>query len=114
LLKRYGGRTLVFCNSVSAVRRLQAILRKLTRRNIDTLPCILHGRMKEKERLKSVEKFAGFYFIGLIINIKNLASENSILLATDVAARGLDFQSVQQIIHYQVPQTTEVFFLFAI
>uniref|UniRef100_A0A915MXW4 ATP-dependent RNA helicase n=1 Tax=Meloidogyne javanica TaxID=6303 RepID=A0A915MXW4_MELJA len=93
LLKRYGGRTLVFCNSVSAVRRLQAILRKLTRRNIDTLPCILHGRMKEKERLKSVEKFA--------------ASENSILLATDVAARGLDFQSVQQIIHYQVPQTTE-------
>uniref|UniRef100_A0A914KUY4 ATP-dependent RNA helicase n=1 Tax=Meloidogyne incognita TaxID=6306 RepID=A0A914KUY4_MELIC len=93
LLKRYGGRTLVFCNSVSAVRRLQAILRKLTRRNIDTLPCILHGRMKEKERLKSVEKFA--------------ASENSVLLATDVAARGLDFQSVQQIIHYQVPQTTE-------
>lgn len=93
MLKRYGGRTLVFCNSVSAVRRLQAILRKLTRRNIDTLPCILHGRMKEKERLKSVEKFA--------------ASENSILLATDVAARGLDFQSVQQIIHYQVPQTTE-------
>ncbi|CAK5090951.1 unnamed protein product [Meloidogyne enterolobii] len=112
LLKRYGGRTLVFCNSVSAVRRLQAILRKLTRRNIDTLPCILHGRMKEKERLKSVEKFAGFYFIGIIINIQNLASENSILLATDVAARGLDFQSVQQIIHYQVPQTTEVFFLF--
>ncbi|CAK5117584.1 unnamed protein product [Meloidogyne enterolobii] len=87
LLKRYGGRTLVFCNSVSAVRRLQAILRKLTPHGTGTLPCILHGRMKEKDRLKSVEKFA--------------ASENSILLATDVAARGLDFQSVQQIIHYQ-------------
>ena len=40
--------------------------------------------------------------------LKNLASENSILLATDVAARGLDFQSVQHIVHYQVPQTTEV------
>uniref|UniRef100_A0A1I8BCR8 ATP-dependent RNA helicase n=1 Tax=Meloidogyne hapla TaxID=6305 RepID=A0A1I8BCR8_MELHA len=93
LLKRYGGRTLVFCNSVSAVRRLQAILRKLTPRSVGTLPCLLHGRMKEKERLKSVERFS--------------ASENSILLATDVAARGLDFQSVQQIVHYQVPQTTE-------
>ena len=31
-------------------------------------------------------------------------------MATDVAARGLDFQSVQNIIHYQTPKTTEVSF----
>ncbi|KAF7634485.1 hypothetical protein Mgra_00006056 [Meloidogyne graminicola] len=89
LFKRYEGRTLVFCNSVSAVRRLQAILRKLN----DTPTFILHGRMKEKDRLKNLEKFSSL--------------ENSILLATDVAARGLDFQLVKHIIHYQVPQTAE-------
>lgn len=32
-------------------------------------------------------------------------------MATDVAARGLDFQLVKHIIHYQVPQTAEVFSL---
>ncbi len=31
-----------------------------------------------------------------------------LLLATDVAARGLDIPDVQHVIHYQVPKTTEV------
>lgn len=93
LLCRYGGRTLVFGNSISAIRRLQALLRKLFAGSKVILPRILHGRMREKKRLKSMEYFA--------------ASENSILLATDVAARGLDFQDVQNIIHYQAPKTTE-------
>jgi len=33
---------------------------------------------------------------------------NSLLLATDIAARGLDIPGVQHVIHYQVPRTTEV------
>lgn len=33
---------------------------------------------------------------------------NGLLLATDVAARGLDIPGVQHVIHYQVPRTTEV------
>lgn len=33
---------------------------------------------------------------------------NSILLATDVAARGLDIRGVEHVIHYQVPKTAEV------
>lgn len=33
---------------------------------------------------------------------------NAVLLATDVAARGLDIPSVQHVIHYQVPRTSEV------
>jgi hypothetical protein len=33
---------------------------------------------------------------------------NGLLLATDVAARGLDIPDVQHVIHYQVPRTTEV------
>jgi len=35
---------------------------------------------------------------------------NGLLLATDVAARGLDIPGVQHVIHYQVPRTTEVRF----
>lgn len=34
-------------------------------------------------------------------------TENSILIATDVAARGLDIPSVEHVIHYQTPRTSE-------
>ncbi|KAL3078898.1 hypothetical protein niasHS_014680 [Heterodera schachtii] len=89
LLKRHGGRTLVFANSISAIRRMHSLLKKLALPNT----ALLHGRMKEKERLKSVDKFK--------------ASDDAVLLATDVAARGLDFYGVQNIVHYQCPKTTE-------
>lgn len=41
-------------------------------------------------------------------NLEFLVEENSILFATDVAARGLDIRDVQHVIHYQVPKTVEV------
>jgi superfamily II DNA/RNA helicase len=67
---------------------------------------------RTNEREGSVEKrreiFMFLLYLLLEKNQIDSASENSILLATDVAARGLDFQSVQHIVHYQVPQTTEV------
>ena len=37
-----------------------------------------------------------------------LDSENGLLIATDVAARGLDIPNIKHIIHYQVPRSTEV------
>lgn len=43
-----------------------------------------------------------FYFLG---------EDNSVLLATDVAARGLDIRNVEHVIHYQVPKTAEVRFV---
>lgn len=33
---------------------------------------------------------------------------NGLLIATDVAARGLDIPNVDHVIHYQVPRTAEV------
>lgn len=36
------------------------------------------------------------------------ANDNAVLLASDVAARGLDIPNVEHVIHYQVPQTVEV------
>ena len=34
-----------------------------------------------------------------------------LLIATDVAARGLDIPNVEHVVHYQVPRTSEVSFV---
>ncbi|KAM4063524.1 DEAD/DEAH box helicase [Hirsutella rhossiliensis] len=85
-----GRRTLVFTNSISAVRRLTPLLSNL---NLTVLP--LHSQMAQKARMRSLERFT--------------ESRNSILVATDVAARGLDIDQVEQVIHYHVPRTADTY-----
>lgn len=46
-----------------------------------------------------------------IITLYFSANDNAVLLASDVAARGLDIPNVEHVIHYQVPQTVEVSWL---
>jgi ATP-dependent RNA helicase DDX24/MAK5 len=83
-------RTLVFLNSISAVRRITPLLQNLN------LPAqALHSNMEQKARLRAIEKFS--------------ADESSILISTDVAARGLDIRGVQLIIHYHLPRTAEMY-----
>ncbi|XP_076066593.1 ATP-dependent RNA helicase DDX24 [Oratosquilla oratoria] len=89
-LKRYPGRTLVFCNSVDCVRRLQSLFTFL-----QCGPQSLHASMHQKQRLKSLERFS--------------SNPRGFLLATDVAARGLDIPNIQHVIHYQVPRTVETY-----
>lgn len=86
----YPGRTLVFTNSIDCIKRLQSIL-TLLKRN----PLPLHAQMEQKQRLNNLEKFS--------------RSENGLLIATDVAARGLDIPNIKHIIHYQVPRSTELY-----
>ncbi|XP_047002062.1 ATP-dependent RNA helicase DDX24 isoform X1 [Schistocerca americana] len=88
LLQRHPGRTLVFCNSISCVRRLTQLLQLL---QCNPLP--LHANMVQRQRLKNLDRFRN--------------DPNSVLLATDVAARGLDIPGVEHVIHYQVPRTSE-------
>uniref|UniRef100_A0A9J2PJ32 ATP-dependent RNA helicase n=1 Tax=Ascaris lumbricoides TaxID=6252 RepID=A0A9J2PJ32_ASCLU len=92
LLTRYPGRTLIFMNSIDASRRLYGILVKLQHKPV---PLLLHAKMIQKQRLKNLEKFTEV--------------PNSVLLATDVAARGLDIRQVEHVIHYQVPKTAELY-----
>lgn len=53
-LTRYPGRTLVFCNSIDCVRRLQSIFH-LLHKNIWPL----HATMHQRQRLKNLERFTG-------------------------------------------------------
>ncbi|XP_065727613.1 ATP-dependent RNA helicase DDX24 isoform X1 [Phocoena phocoena] len=89
-LMQYPGRTLVFANSISCIKRLSGLLKVL-----DVMPLTLHACMHQKQRLRNLEQFAHL--------------EDCVLLATDVAARGLDIPKVQHVIHYQVPRTSEIY-----
>eukprot|EP00743_Colponemidia_sp_Colp-15_P008340 GILK01009058.1.p1 GENE.GILK01009058.1~~GILK01009058.1.p1 ORF type:complete len:763 (+),score=169.34 GILK01009058.1:48-2291(+) len=89
-LCRYKGRTVVFVNAISAARRLMGVLAHL-----DVNAVALHASMQQKQRLKKLDKFK--------------RDENSVLIATDVAARGLDIPLVKYVVHYQMPRTAEIY-----
>ncbi|KAI1420340.1 DEAD/DEAH box helicase [Xylaria sp. FL1777] len=81
-------RTLVFTNSISAARRISPMLQNL---NLTSHP--LHSQMAQKARLRSIERFTS-----------TPAGQSSVLIATDVAARGLDIPNVDLVVHYHVPR----------
>lgn len=89
-LTQYPGRTIVFLNAIHQVRRLASLLSLLQ------LPVFaLHAEMQQRQRLKKLDGFR--------------AHEKGILIATDVAARGLDIPSVEYVVHYHIARSTEVF-----
>ncbi|XP_012232773.2 ATP-dependent RNA helicase DDX24 [Linepithema humile] len=87
-LTKHNGRTLIFCNSIGCVKRLATLFSIL-----ECKPLPLHANMQQRQRLKNLERFQ--------------ADENGLLIATDVAARGLDIPNIEHVIHYQVPRTSE-------
>ncbi|KAF8553319.1 P-loop containing nucleoside triphosphate hydrolase protein [Imleria badia] len=89
-LLRYPGRSLVFLSAIDGIRRLTPLLELL---NLKAFP--LHSQLEQRQRLKNLDRFK--------------ATPNAILLATDIAARGLDIPAVDHVIHYQVPRSADVF-----
>lgn len=89
-LLRYPGRTLVFFSSIDAIRRLQPLLALL-----GVNSAVLHSGMQQRARLKALDRFREANFMAL--------------LATDVAARGLDIPAVEHVIHYQLPRTADTY-----
>lgn len=86
----YPGRTIVFVNSIDAVKRITPLLQELQ------LPAFaIHSNMVQKQRLRSLERFR--------------ANERGILIATDVAARGLDIPLIQHVVHYHLPRTADLY-----
>ena len=83
-------KTLIFTNSISATRHLTSLLRTL---RLPAHP--LHSSLPQKSRLRSLERFA--------------ASPAAILVATDVAARGLNIRGVDLVVHYHVPRSADTY-----
>jgi len=84
------GRTIIFTNAITALQRLRSLLAML---GVDTLS--LQGSMQQRARLKALDRFK--------------AQPGCVLLATDVAARGLDIDGVDFVVHYQLPRSAEVY-----
>ncbi|KAL8883933.1 MAG: hypothetical protein Q9192_006964 [Flavoplaca navasiana] len=92
-------RTMVFANSIHAVRRLVPFLQ-----NLDLQVYGLHSQMPQKARMRSIERFTA----GHPKNAKT-PQKGNILVATDVAARGLDIPSVSAVIHYHLPNAANTY-----
>ena len=97
-------RILIFTNSISSVRRLTTFLHNL---NLPALP--LHSQMPQKSRLRSLERFSAVSPSTSSSKASKQQLLNSILIATDVAARGLDIPTVNLIIHYHVPRAADAY-----
>lgn len=83
----------MFTNAIGAVRRLTPMLQNLN------LPVhALHSQMPQKARLRSVERFTSAK-----------PGTTSILVATDVAARGLDIKGIDVVVHYHVPRAADAY-----
>lgn len=92
----YPGSTLVFTNSIDAVKRLAPTLNML---GIPTVS--LHSNMMQKQRLKHFEQFQE--------NINSANGKATVMIASDVAARGLDIKGIQHVVHYHLPRTADTY-----
>ncbi|KAL8733788.1 MAG: hypothetical protein Q9181_003457 [Wetmoreana brouardii] len=92
LLTRFAAQsTIVFTRTVNEAQRLALLVRSL---NMKAIP--LHGQLSQTARLGALGKFR--------------AGESvKILIATDVAARGLDIPSVDVVINFDLPPDSKTY-----
>jgi ATP-dependent RNA helicase DDX24/MAK5 len=104
-LLRYPGKSLVFLSSIGGLRRLMPLVELL---NIKALP--LHSQLEQRQRLKNVDRRVLFKIqISILSSSRFVHTPNSALLATDIAARGLDITAVDHAIHFQIPQSADTY-----
>lgn len=79
---------IIFCNRASTTQYLHHLLRLLDHRVVS-----LHSKLPQRERTSNLERFR--------------AKVARILVATDVASRGLDIPEVSLVINYDIPQEAD-------
>jgi ATP-dependent RNA helicase RhlE len=84
-IKEVGGLTLVFVRTKRGADRL---VQRLTRSGVSAVA--MHGDMSQAARQRSLERFE--------------KRKVSVLVATDVAARGLDIEDVEHVVNYDPPE----------
>lgn len=91
LLNEFAGQSaIVFTRTVHETQRLAFLLRAL---GFGAIP--LHGQLSQSARLGALGKFR--------------ARSRDILIATDVAARGLDIPSVDVVLNFDLPQDSKTY-----
>lgn len=85
-----GEACIVFCNHREAVDRISLLLGDHGYEH-----AVLHGGMEQLDREKNLIKFRS----GVV----------NLLVATDLASRGLDIPEIKHIVHYQVPPKEDAF-----
>jgi ATP-dependent RNA helicase DeaD len=83
-------RSLVFCNTKKMVDELSLVLNDSGFKSI-----ALHGDLKQSQRNQVMRDFK--------------SGRSSILIATDVAARGIDVEDVEAVFNYDIPQENEYY-----
>lgn len=94
----YPGTTLIFCNAIDSVKKLNAYLN-----NLGITSFQIHSSMTQKNRLRSLERYQQHS------QKNNVLGKPTVLIASDVAARGLDIPDIQHVIHYHLPRTADVY-----
>ena len=90
LTERAGQTAIIFTRTVHENQRVSIMLRAL---GLSAIP--IHGQPSQSVRLASLNKFR--------------AKSRNILVATDVAARGLDIPSVDLVINYDLPGDSKTY-----
>lgn len=82
--------TLIFCNHREAVERISDLLYQKGLEHD-----IFHGGLEQVDRERALIKFRN--------------GSHRLLITTDLASRGLDIPEIKHIIHYQLPQSEDIF-----
>ncbi|MDG2118864.1 MAG: ATP-dependent RNA helicase DbpA [Gammaproteobacteria bacterium] len=82
--------TLIFCNQKAQAQQLQADLIKIGHHALS-----LHGDLEQFDRDQTLIRFAN--------------RSTSILVATDVAARGIDVEKIELVVNYELPAEPETY-----
>jgi len=90
LTEHTGQSTILFTRTIHEAQRLSFLLRAL---GFGAIP--LHGQLSQSARLGALNKFK--------------AHSRDVLVATDVAARGLDIPSVDLVVNYDLPSDSKTY-----
>lgn len=89
LLTQFAGKkTIIFTSTCNQSLKLALTLKFLNFKAVN-----IHGKMNQQMRLGALNKFKG--------------GERSVLIATDVASRGLDIPAVDVVINFDIPANSK-------
>ena len=78
--------------------------------NVKAFP--LHSQLEQRQRLKNLDRSVPLSSLGFLLTSSYFRfkyTANSVLLATDIAARGLDIPAVDHVIHFQIPRSADTY-----